>query len=121
MKPAAHIQSAIELLSDIYTSQSPADGVAHAYMRERRYIGSGDRREIMNLVYGIMRKFWFLEGLLDATFCNPGNDPVQSARRHVIAYLIKINNEKNIEDIFSGDNYAPKHLSATEISMVDKL
>ncbi len=121
MKPAARIQSAIDVLVDIYTSQTPADAIAHSYMRERRFIGSGDRREIMEIVYGVMRKFWYLEGLLDATFSNPGNDPIQSARRHVIAYLIKIKGEKNILDIFSGEEYAPKHLTAAELNLVERL
>ena len=121
MKPAARIQSAIDVLIEIYTSHTAADAIAHSYMRERRYIGSGDRREIMELVYGVMRKFWYLEGLLNATFSNPGNDPIQSARRHVLAYLIKINNEKNIEEIFSGEEYAPKHLNAAEAALAEKL
>ncbi len=121
MKPEARIQASIELLIEIYTRPTPADAIAHSFMRERRFIGSGDRREIMEIVYGVMRKFWYLEGLLDATFSNPGNDPIQSARRHVMAYLIKIKNEKNIADIFSGDTYAPKHLTAAESALVERL
>ncbi|MBW8309577.1 MAG: RsmB/NOP family class I SAM-dependent RNA methyltransferase [Candidatus Paracaedibacteraceae bacterium] len=121
MKPAAHIQSAIELLSEIYNSALPADVVTHAYMRQRRYIGSGDRRQILEIVYGIMRQYWLLDGMLSHCWANPGGDPIQKARRHVLAYLVKLKAEPFVAELFSGDEYAPKPLSAAENDLIANL
>lgn len=121
MKPAARIQSAIEILSEIYGSISPADGIIQAYTRQRRYIGSGDRREILELVYGVMRQYWLLEGLLGYCWSAPGADPIQKARRHILAYLVKIKTEPLVSELFSGEEYAPKYLTATENDLISKL
>ncbi|AIK97087.1 RsmB/NOP family class I SAM-dependent RNA methyltransferase [Candidatus Odyssella acanthamoebae] len=121
MKPAAHIQSAIELLSEIYGSSTPADVVVHAYMRQRRYIGSGDRRQILEIVYGIMRQYWLLDGMLSHCWAKPSEDPVQKARRQVLTYLVKIKAEAFISELFSGDEYAPKPLNQTEQDLMANL
>lgn len=121
MKPAAHIQSAIELLAEIYGSTTPADTIVHTYTRQRRYIGSGDRREILGLVYGIIRQYWFLDGMLAHCWAKPSNDPVQKARRHVLAYLVKVKAESFIPGVFSGEEYAPKPLTDPEQQIVTAL
>lgn len=121
MKPAAHIQSAIELLAEIYNSEVPADVIVHGYTRQRRYIGSGDRRSILEIVYGVMRQYWLLEGMLDYCWSNPSGDPVQKARRHVIAYLVKLKAEPFVNELFSGEEYAPKPLNQTEQDLIAKL
>jgi 16S rRNA (cytosine967-C5)-methyltransferase len=120
MKPAAHLQSAIELLTEIYSSSTPVDAGIHFYMRQRRYIGSGDRREILELVYGIVRHYWMLDGLLTLCWGNPGNDPVQKARRHLLAYLVKLNTTFD-KNLFSGEVYAPKPLTQAEQALITKL
>ncbi len=59
MRPAARIQAAIELLTEIETATAeaglPADRLAAAYFRARRYIGSKDRRAVSDFVYGVLR------------------------------------------------------------------
>ncbi|MBY0432387.1 MAG: rRNA cytosine-C5-methylase, partial [Rhodospirillales bacterium] len=56
MQPGARLQSAVELLNAVLTSPRPADGVAAAWFRNRRYMGAKDRREIYDRVYGILRR-----------------------------------------------------------------
>ena len=121
MKPAAHIQSAIEILAEIYHSSAPADGIVHTYMRQRRYVGSGDRRQILEIVYGVMRQYWLLDGMLSHCWANPGEDPIQKARRHVLAYLVKLKAEPFVAELFSGDDYAPKPLSQAEHDLIANL
>lgn len=121
MKPAARIQSAIELLAEIYGSTTPADTIVHTYTRQRRYIGSGDRREILELVYGAIRHYWLLDGILAYCWAKPSNDPVQKARRHILVYLVKVKTESFISELFSGEEYAPKQLTDSEQQLVTAL
>lgn len=66
MTPGARIQASIELVDDILANpRKPADALVGAYFRDRRYIGSGDRREVAERVYGILRRLaqltWWLQ------------------------------------------------------------
>ena len=49
MTPAARIEAAIELLGRIDAEVAPAERVMARYLRERRYIGSKDRRGLGDL------------------------------------------------------------------------
>ena len=55
MTPGARVQGAIDLLSAIAGWEKPADAVASAWFRARRFIGGGDRREISGRVWNIIR------------------------------------------------------------------
>ena len=60
MQPAARLQAVIEILDDIETGITqagvPADVAVANYTRPRRYIGSKDRRAIIEMVYAVVRK-----------------------------------------------------------------
>ena len=56
MTPGARIAAAIEILEKIERSSSPAEDVVSSYLRGRRYIGSKDRRNITDRIYGIQRQ-----------------------------------------------------------------
>ena len=56
MTPAGRIAAAIELLDSINKAQrKPADAVANDYFRQRRFIGSGDRRAVSDRVWKVLR------------------------------------------------------------------
>ena len=55
MIPAARLQSAIELATQLEQNAIPADRLAHAYYRRRRYIGASDRRAISEHLYNMLR------------------------------------------------------------------
>ena len=55
MTPAARIESAITLLSLIEAGSEPPDRAANRFFRERRFIGSKDRRAVGDLVYQVLR------------------------------------------------------------------
>jgi len=67
MTPAARLQAAIDVLAEIEKSSKPADSVASAYFRSRRYIGAKDRRAVAETVWRVLRRRaridWWLEHL----------------------------------------------------------
>ena len=56
MTPAARLQAAIELLSEMQDATSPADRVSAAFFRARRYMGGQDRRDVIERVYRVLRR-----------------------------------------------------------------
>lgn len=56
MTPAARLDAAVALLDAIEAAPTrPADAIANAFFRERRYIGSGDRRAVSERVWRVLR------------------------------------------------------------------
>jgi len=58
---AAHALELIELLQD---DQRPADQLIDTFFRRRRYLGSHDRRELAESVYGVLRHRRLLETIV---------------------------------------------------------
>lgn len=57
MTPAARIAATVALLAEVArTPRRPADATANAFFRERRYIGSGDRRAVAERAWGVLRQ-----------------------------------------------------------------
>src|SRR5471032_2052659 len=55
MTPSARIAAAIDILEGFGTTTQPADRFLKDWFRERRFAGSGDRREITELVFHVLR------------------------------------------------------------------
>ena len=55
MHKGAQYQAVCELISEIFKDKIPADNIINAYVRERKYIGSKDRRFITETVWKIIR------------------------------------------------------------------
>lgn len=103
MQQAGRYQAVIELLCKIEESQVPADKIINEYMRERKFIGSKDRRFIADMVWDIIRNKMKLS--FDATSGN--------VRKLVLLYMQKFTAD-NPQEIFNGDKYAPAVLTAEE-------
>jgi len=57
MTPGARAAAAIEILEAIESDRArPADRLVNSWFRGRRYAGAGDRREIRDLVYTVLRR-----------------------------------------------------------------
>jgi 16S rRNA (cytosine967-C5)-methyltransferase len=119
MTPAARIQGAIELIDLILASDAPADASVAAYLRERRYIGSGDRRELVERAYAVLRRRaalgWWVERSgagLDAT-----------GRTLMIAALALIErwDADRIAGSFDGGRYRPAPLAREERALARAL
>lgn len=103
MQQAGRYQAVMELLEKIFKGDIPADRVINDYMRERKFIGSKDRRFVSDVVWNIIRNKMKLE-------FDTGSSDI---RRWVMLYIGRYTTDK-VEDIFSGEKYAPAALSDEE-------
>ena len=115
MTPAARIAAAIDLLA-AFTAQPrrPADAIAHEFFRARRYIGGGDRREVSDTVWGVVREharlvWWLRRG---------GVEP--SPRLLVLAFLALVQNRAPAT-LFVPDLYGPQALDRAEQALAESL
>jgi 16S rRNA (cytosine967-C5)-methyltransferase len=117
MKPASRIKSTIEILEGSHRSRVPLNKCVGDYMRVRRYIGSKDRSNVAERVYDITRNHAKLSWWLEHT-----NTP-DTPRSRVIAWTVLGENadEKRLNDLFDGSQYAPESLSEEEIIFAHKI
>lgn len=121
MTPAARVQTAIEILERIETSERPADQVVAANLRGRRYIGSKDRRAITGLVYDVIRRQARLDWWLGRVGAPEVMAPAERPRLRVIAQLALDEGGTTIESLFDGSQYGPPTLSEEEASVASAL
>ncbi len=122
MTPGARIQAAIELLGLIDAAPVPAERVVTAYHRERRYIGSKDRRAVGDLVYAALRGQARLDWWLSRVEPGQGGDAGRP-RRVVLAALVLIEGRgaEELAGLFDGGAYAPGTLEGPERALIDAL
>lgn len=100
MRPAARLQSAIELLDAIIVAARDngpsADQLAQRFFAERRYAGSKDRRAIRDLTWSAIRRF--------------GERP-DNARA---AFVAMADNDAEIAALFDGSDYGPASLTDSD-------
>ncbi len=82
MRQAARIQSGIELLERMGKAPIPMDNVIRDFMAQRRYIGSKDRTDIVERLYGIIRHHARLGWHLSQV------DGADTPRTRTLAFLI---------------------------------
>jgi 16S rRNA (cytosine967-C5)-methyltransferase len=110
MTPAARIQAVIEILTEVIAVPRPADTLASAYFRNRRFIGSKDRAAINLRLYRIMREYHRLGWWIKRSGCHV------DARSLAIADIV-LENEMGaaeLNEAFSGAKYAPLEMIAEE-------
>jgi len=117
MTPAARVAASIELLEAIEEAgRKPADAVANAFFRDRRFIGSGDRRTVSDRVWGVLRARrklgWWLEFA--------GGEA--SARLLVAASLLLEGWDlAGVEQSFSGGKFGAAKLVDPEIAVLRRV
>ena len=97
MTPAGRLAATIEILDALNQSRRPADQVASAYFKNRRYIGSKDRRWIADSIWRVLRRKARLDWLLGSV----GIDLID-ARARVLADLVVENGEIPDAEMFYG-------------------
>lgn len=104
MKPAARVQAAIELLDLIIdgarNNGSPADMLARNFFRERRYMGSGDRRAVREIAYRALRRF--------------GETPA-TGRAAMLGLTVE---DAELAALFDGSNYGPPAIGKSEFPAI---
>mgnify|MGYP000287629833 FL=1 len=112
MKTAARYQSAVELIDQILEQTSvPSDRLLVDYFRQRRFIGSQDRRSIQETVYAILRQWPVL-----AFYQRQLNG------RQAILWFLRVCEKASlnrIQTIFNGERYAPATLSKVEVQSLE--
>lgn len=123
MKPAARIQSTIELLEHLHAiwqadRRAPVDAMMATYFKTRRFIGSKDRGAISDLLYFTLRNGGTLEWHIEQAGL------VANPRRVVLAALL-FHGEKpltaaKIAELFDGTQYCPALLTEPERKILDR-
>ncbi len=116
MTPEARLQAVFELLAAIDASPRPADGTVSHYLSQRRYIGSKDRKDIVERTYGVLRRRARLEWWMDRV-----RQPI-GPRAHLLADLAMTDGltPEKLDKIFLGER-APQPLASEERKLVGAL
>jgi 16S rRNA (cytosine967-C5)-methyltransferase len=119
MMPGARLQATIELLDEVHGGSAPADRAVAAYLRARRYIGGGDRRDIIDRLYAVLRR----RAAIDWWLARQGFAAAIDGRRRVIAALALLEgwSGDRIAGSFDGGNYRPAPLTEAERRLVREL
>ncbi|MGF1629497.1 MAG: RsmB/NOP family class I SAM-dependent RNA methyltransferase [Kiloniellaceae bacterium] len=120
MMPAARLQAVIEILDALAARPEgvPAEPVVNDYLRQRRYIGSKDRKAITAMTFDLLRHHarlaWWLER---------GGGSAAAPRQQLLAYLALCAGEPaaRLHGLFDGGGYAPAPLTADEAALVERL
>ncbi len=99
MQTGARYQAVLDLITEIFKDEQPADGIMNEYLRARKYIGSKDRRFISELTWQIIRKRRKLE------FDSQSSEP-----RRILLWAVR----DKLTEVFDGSTYGPAPLSAEE-------
>jgi len=104
--PAARLESSIALLEAIEAAPGrPADAVANDFFRERRFIGSGDRRAVSDRVWRVLRSRRRLQWFV------PKATPRLLAAASLLTEGWALS---GVAESFSGDRFAPPGLERNE-------
>ncbi|QCE32284.1 RsmB/NOP family class I SAM-dependent RNA methyltransferase [Acetobacteraceae bacterium] len=138
MTPGARFSTAIELLNEIRSAgRRPADAVASVFFRQRRYIGSGDRRFISIIVWGVLRHWrrihWhliqqkfkgeeILKNLFSAKKEESDEESFFSSREICLAFSVMgTGSVKALQASFGTGKYAAAPLSKNELTLLSRL
>ncbi|MFT0891190.1 RsmB/NOP family class I SAM-dependent RNA methyltransferase [Pseudochelatococcus sp. G4_1912] len=106
MTPSARIAAAIEVLADLEVRRRPVSDALREWGQTHRFAGSKDRAALASLVYDALRRrasSMFLLG--------------RESPRAVVLGMLRLGRglgTKEIENLFSGERFAPEALSADE-------
>ncbi|MCU4160131.1 RsmB/NOP family class I SAM-dependent RNA methyltransferase [Acidiphilium sp. AL] len=116
MTPAGRLQAAIELLGAIEADRRPADAVANEFLRTRRFIGGGDRRDIGETVWSVLRARrrlgWWLERI--------GAEPTPRLMVLALMVLGGVTVHRAASE-FGASRFAPPALDEAERRALEKL
>lgn len=117
MQPSARIAAVIDLAAAIEAQNHPADLIASGFFHARRYIGSGDRRDISLRLWGMLRRRAKLDWWLRA------RGRPRDARNRILADLVfdARLTLAEITALFTGKGHGPEPLDKGESDLVQAL
>ena len=105
MQSGARYQAILEIITEVFKDEQPADKIINDYVRARKYIGSKDRKFIVDTTWQIIRNRCKL------TFDAKSADP-----RKILLYYAK----DKLEDVFDNSTYGLDPLSEGERAWLKK-
>jgi 16S rRNA (cytosine967-C5)-methyltransferase len=117
LTPNARLAAAIALLEAIEAApRKPADAVANDFFRSRRFIGSGDRRDVSDQVWAVLRHQRRLSWWIERAQGVP-------SPRLAIAALVVLGGRPShdVVKMHSGGRYAPEPLTPEEEEILRRL
>ncbi|MBI3419477.1 MAG: RsmB/NOP family class I SAM-dependent RNA methyltransferase [Proteobacteria bacterium] len=148
MKPAAQLQTCIELLTLLASEARPSDTLLSGYFRSHRFIGAKDRSAIASRVYAMLRHHarlsWWVNYLTNGNVM-PAQAGIHEkpqaktsglswtpafagvtkgeVRTRMIVYLSLVENldAKSVAALFEGEKYAPPLLDEGEKKLLGSL
>ena len=99
MQNGARYKAVAEILEKVFEDKQPADAIINDYVRARKYIGSKDRKFIVENVWQIIRN------RMKLSF-----DAQKSDARGVLLYALR----DKLEEVFDGSQYGMEPLSEEE-------
>ncbi len=99
------------MLGAIDGDPRPADAVANAFFRTRRFIGSGDRRAVSDRVWGVLRAWRRLAWWLARFGAEPGPRLMIAA-----SLLLEGLAQAKVEQLYSGGQFAAAPLTVAELA-----
>lgn len=116
MRDGARIETSLEILERMSNSKIPMDNTIRDYLHHKRYIGSKDRKAIVELVYNVVRATARLGWWLDKV------KMADTPRARVIAFLLLDGmSAHNVNIRFTGEKYQPEVLSDDEQKILEAL
>lgn len=113
---SARMKAVLEILERIAKSPIPMDLTIGDYMRQRRYIGSKDRADIVERVYGMVRHHARINWAL-----NEAGVSEITPRHKLLAYLVLVEGKPDPSIFFDGTKYAPHECDDEEKNIIAKL
>ena len=107
MKPASRVQAIIEILTEVLKDKTPCDVILDNYFKQRRYIGSKDRRFISDNVWKIIRNRTKYTQMLE-----------NNATPRLLVAINFI--EEDLDVLFSEEEYAPRLLTKEEKQLINR-
>lgn len=105
MQVGARYQAVLEILTEVFKDEIPADKIINDYLRARKYIGSKDRRFITDWVWQIIRN------RMKLSFDAKSGDV-----RRILLYAVR----DRLEEVFDDSTYGMTPLSEEEKSWLQR-
>ncbi len=117
MTPAARLQASIELSEAIAASTRPADAVVAEWLRDRRFIGSKDRRWLTEAIYNRLRHRARLDWWL-GRHSLPADERSRALAEQIIVSHRRIG---EVAQLCSGQRFGPEPLAPKEKQRLERL
>jgi 16S rRNA (cytosine967-C5)-methyltransferase len=121
MTPAARLQATIEISQEIAAGNRPADAVVADWLRDRRFVGSKDRRHLSQAVYDRLRRHARLTWWCERADLPLGEFTTERSLALAEQVIVDKNKAGDVAQLCSGQRFGPEPLGPRERRGLEKL